>query len=439
MTIKLLCARGNQPAGAIVTLDAATEAGLVTAKMATTDLTGGVPYIPPAAALAPRFAPRRKVVGCTAFSPPKEASVSTNTTWHLTMAAARAFSGIEVFYAAAQGVDVTYDHTAVAASASLTVPMTPTEPWYVGPSVTLPTTGTTDLPAYGSTGILPCRSVKRIDGRYPLAMIRTHAVGKTPSYASIPNFSTAYDAANPDWPMQVYQTGGGDYCSVNQNLFNVNAPRLNFLIPAMVKFVYDQSGITVLAMGDSLMGGDSVIDGSSGRLSYAFKAIRQLQDEGMAIDLVNCAISGNTFARFGPRGKAFIDMVKPDVVLIPAFTPNVAGGGSYDNQAEIDAQWAACMDLVAYAQAAGCLVILVTPMPDNSTNVAKDNFRLQNRDRAFASGLWVFDVEPLVSNRASPARWLPGMNDNGNGIHYGAQGGSVMGAGLAALLKQILY
>lgn len=434
MTIRLLCGRGNQPANAIVTLDAATEAALVAANMATTDLTGGVAYVPPAVNQVPRFAPRRKNVGVTGLYPPKEASASPNTTWHLTLAAARPFSGIEVFYASAQGTDVTYDHTSVAASASLTSPNTPTEAWNVGPSVVLPTTGTTDLPVYGSTGVIPCRSVTPLDGRYPRAMIRTHSVGRLPSYSSVPNFSTAYDAANPDWPMMAFQKGSGDYCSVNQAAFD-SLTRVNFYIPAMVKFVYDWTGITVLGIGDSLMGGDSVVDGSSGRLSYGFKAIRALQDEGLPFDFVNSAISGNTFARFGPRGKAFIDMVKPDAVLIPCFTPNDA----YTNQAEIDAQWAKCMDLVAYAQAAGCIPILITPLPANSMTLTQDNLRLQNRDRAMASGLWVLDVEPIVSNRASPARWQPGMNDNGNAIHYGAAGGTAISIALAALLKRIFY
>lgn len=45
MTIRLLCAHDKYPANAIVTLAAGTEAGLVAAKMATTDTTGGVPYV----------------------------------------------------------------------------------------------------------------------------------------------------------------------------------------------------------------------------------------------------------------------------------------------------------------------------------------------------------------------------------------------------------
>ena len=47
MTIRLLAARGHYPVNAIVTLDAGTEAGLVAAKLAEFNLTGGTPYVAP--------------------------------------------------------------------------------------------------------------------------------------------------------------------------------------------------------------------------------------------------------------------------------------------------------------------------------------------------------------------------------------------------------
>lgn len=48
MTVRLLAAYGQYPINAIVTLDAGTESGLVAAKLATTNATGGVPYVQPA-------------------------------------------------------------------------------------------------------------------------------------------------------------------------------------------------------------------------------------------------------------------------------------------------------------------------------------------------------------------------------------------------------
>jgi len=50
MTIRLLARHDKYTANTIVTLDAATEAGLIAAKQATADLTGGVPYVAPPAA-----------------------------------------------------------------------------------------------------------------------------------------------------------------------------------------------------------------------------------------------------------------------------------------------------------------------------------------------------------------------------------------------------
>lgn len=47
MTVKLLTPRGDYPAGALYTNTAATEAALVAAKEATTDLTGGISWPPP--------------------------------------------------------------------------------------------------------------------------------------------------------------------------------------------------------------------------------------------------------------------------------------------------------------------------------------------------------------------------------------------------------
>lgn len=47
MTIRLLCAYDKYPANAIVTLNAGTEAGLIAAKMATTNTAGGTPWVPP--------------------------------------------------------------------------------------------------------------------------------------------------------------------------------------------------------------------------------------------------------------------------------------------------------------------------------------------------------------------------------------------------------
>lgn len=51
MTIRLLSQYDNCPPNSIITLDGGTEAGMVAAKQASTDLTGGTPFVPQAGAL----------------------------------------------------------------------------------------------------------------------------------------------------------------------------------------------------------------------------------------------------------------------------------------------------------------------------------------------------------------------------------------------------
>lgn len=53
MTVKLLGPWGPQPAGTLYTTDALTEASMVAAKVATSDLTGGIVYVPPGGTTVP--------------------------------------------------------------------------------------------------------------------------------------------------------------------------------------------------------------------------------------------------------------------------------------------------------------------------------------------------------------------------------------------------
>lgn len=435
-TIKLLATYQGYAPNTIITVSDAVAAAL--GGNATTNLAGGVqPVLAPA---KPTSTKRKKtLVGTSGLPASFIAAGTANQNWHLTTVAARAFNGIEVIYANVGATVTTYDHTAVAAASSIATPalkVTPDQPWNVAPgAVVLGTTGTVPLPLYLGTGVIPCRSVPPMDGgRFPYAHVRVHTVGAVPAYANISNMAAAWDAGNTDWPYQCFVQGGGDYTSVSQASFT-STTRTNIAIPAAIRFHYDSPGITGLAVGDSIMGGDSVVDGSPGRASYAFRAVRLMQDEGYPFDLVNTAISGNTWAQYSPRAKAFMDMIKPDFVLIPSFTPN----DPFTTQAQADTQWRNCMELVSYALALDIIPIISTPAPNNGTSANSDAFRLSIRARALASGFAVLDLEPIWSDRATPARWAAGMNDAGNSTHPGAAGNAAAGAALAAVLKSIFY
>jgi len=377
----------------------------------------------------------KTVAGSTSMVLPTAAGGSANQTWHLTTVAARSFNAVEVIYANVGATYTTYDHVAVAASSSLATAAshsTPDQSWNVGAgNLVMGATGTPTLPLLASSGVIPCRSVPRTDGgKYPLVHIRTHTVSNLPAYGNMAN--AGWDANNPDWVMEGYSQGAGDFCSTNQAAFT-STTRNNILVPAIVKFHYDVVGYTGLGIGDSIMGGDSVLDGAPARMSYGYRAIRKLQDAGLPFDFVNSAVSGNTWAQYAPRGKAAIDLLKPDFVLIPVFTPNDPSG----TQAQIDTQWRNAMDLAEYAVAANVVPILVTPFPQNGTTVATDNLRLQNRTRAMNSGFNYLDVEPLVSDRASPARYISGLNNDVT--HPNAIANDIVGDALKNLLMRIYY
>lgn len=53
MTIKLLAAWGEQPAGTLYTADDVTEAAMVAAQVATVDLAGSIDYVPPGGVTSP--------------------------------------------------------------------------------------------------------------------------------------------------------------------------------------------------------------------------------------------------------------------------------------------------------------------------------------------------------------------------------------------------
>lgn len=358
--------------------------------------------------------------------------------WHTTTVASRPFVGVEVVYSNPTGASVTYDATAVAASSSLASAAsksTPDQPWTASGPVVIDTVGTNILPALKGTGIIPCRSVPRTDGgKYPLIHVRTYTAAVLAGYFNLTNLANNWETYNPDWPFQAFVQGASNWTASNWAFFT-SLTRIGITVPAALRFIYDTQGYTCLGNGDSIIGGDSVVDGSPQRMSYGFRAARILQDQGLSFDFINGGISGNTWAQYAPRAKVMMDFYKPDSCLIPSFTPN----DPIASQADAETQWRNAMDLVVYAQNAGIVPIVITPAPNNAFSLTTDPYRLSLRDRAKASKLWVLDVEGAWGDGASPTRWKAGMNDAGNSTHPGGPGNQVIAGGLADLWKQMFF
>lgn len=381
----------------------------------------------------------RNNVGAMSLQPGGLSGGTTAQNWHTTFSCNRAFSAIEVIVSSASAASGLYDKLAVAASKNITAPSTPTEAWNVlGSSIDCGLGGTANLPIYLSSGPIACRSVARNDGgRDPLGMVRFYIAGAPPGYKTLTNFSTQYDTLNPNNVLQTYsQSGIGDATSANQTNFT-STTRGNILMPAVIRPWYDTPGYTILDVGDSIIGGDSVVDGSCQRMSYSYLAVQAMQNSGMPIDLVNGGFSGNTWAQYSPRAKALMDLIAPDVVLIPAATPN----DTYASQAVADLSWFNCMQLVNYALASGIVPIVVTPAPLGTSTALQDGYRLSIRTRALASGYACLDVEPIWSDGTSPAQWVAGLNDDFATAkeHPNHAGNAALAPSLVVLFKKIFY
>lgn len=375
--------------------------------------------------------------GMASLGPCANVNAGSGTNWQVAMCADRPYWGVEVIYNGTGSTLNLYDATAVAGHNTLGATVAPSGSWSVGSSVTVPYNGSVNATTYGTTGVILSESVARTDGgTYPILVVRTRTVANLPGYSQWTNMSTNWDSNNPTWEMYACSsTSGADQTTINQAAFT-SAGRTPIIVPAGVKFHYNTPGISIMGIGDSIMGGDSVLTpGSVRRNSYGFKAVRSLQDLGLPFDFNNGGISGNTFAAFSPRGKDMMDFYQPQMILIPVFSPN----DTYSTQANIDAQWQSAMALVDYAVLSGIQPILIGPMPQNSTTIAQDNFRLQNRSRMIASGFPYLDVEPIVSDGASPARWIAGLNDNGDPTHPGPAGNTALAAGLVSTILALLY
>jgi hypothetical protein len=320
---------------------------------------------------------------------------------------------VELGFSNPTGSSITFDQIAVAATADPTSSfITPNGggAWTVKGALTVTATGSASAPGFGTTGFIPLQSIDRTDGgKYPAWMWRVYTSGGIPSYSNYgSDFAAHWDDENSTWPLKCANNFGGDYTSTNQSTFT-STTRIGIIVPTMWRPYYDTPGIMVLGIGDSIAGGDYAESGVPLRQSYLYRAVRLLQDRGLNITHVNCGQSGNTTTQFAARALLAIDFYRPDIVVLPVWTPN---DSPLAVQADFDAEWYRIMQIADYALASGAQVMLVTPTP-YTYNTTLDALRLRQRDRALASGFTCLDLEPITSDRATPARWLTGYSADG--------------------------
>lgn len=356
----------------------------------------------------------RKMAGSRQWNCPQSvgSAGTANTTWHRSISGSRPFSAVQLaFMNLSTNTDAIYENISVCSPAGMSDlpnPAAGNSAWVNTPSLTVPFKAGIANPYHNRvwTPRIELASKARNDGGIgTLLSMRVHNTGTIPAYyntydAALWNGAYALDGIN------YCASQVGNFATTNQSAFAPGAGHDIAVIPA-VRFFYDTPGKTVMLLGDSIPAGMQVEAGVARGQSAVQRAIFDLQMQGVPVDLVTTAISGQDFDEgwippFG--GDTFnIDFFQPEIIIVPTFTPN-------QSPATLDANWARAMRAVEYAQSRPWApeVVLMQAFPHGGTAA----YMTALRARVAASGLPVIDPAPYVSTMNSGGNawtWIGGV------------------------------
>ncbi|MEL4181228.1 SGNH/GDSL hydrolase family protein [Roseateles sp. PN1] len=284
--------------------------------------------------------------------------------------------------------------------------------------VTFGASATYGLPAgnaarqYALSDVLSIASVPRADGgTRPLYLMR-----QKPDPAGY-NFLTAQaamrtpTAANRGRIMQA-SSFGGDGIAVPSSAFTIGTtytdtyPIFSFLTPVL----------SVWAVGDSIMQGNSVSIIADGYSNYSSRACADLQDAtGIPVAYANLGCNSQNAAYYWAQAKALLALGVPAPSVLVIGPASTNDGSSAPTQATVDAQIALAFDVLAVAKQYGIPHVVWVPwlVNENLTNVSTtfydDKRKLANgtlKSLAAAQGVSWVDFATPMGDGASPERWL---------------------------------
>jgi lysophospholipase L1-like esterase len=282
------------------------------------------------------------------------------------------------------------------------------------------------------TPSIPVRSQARVPaidgdgGTFPLLMVRnfinTGNANAAYSRPASPTFGTSYTAANNAGMTLAAKAnvGGGNFVTSNIAGFSAGTADVNPFFTTMgVIFQYDQLVTTVCGIGDSIMAGSG--DGASQCTPFIWQACMNLRAQGKSLAYYNCGVPSGGIADFAYNGNNVITNIKPDVIVLPAYTINSA----HVTQADYDTQWYTIMGIAAQATAAGIKVIMQTCYPHNGDSAGEFAIKLNQDQRVRNSGFPFIDFSSMygVNGAFLNQAWCVGDN-----VHPSPLGNQVMAA-----------
>lgn len=267
------------------------------------------------------------------------------------------------------------------------------------------------------------RSLDRIDGGvFPLILIRhlTDGTGlqQPPIIGTLSSWSAS--SGGRDLVARLHATFDG----VTTPAALGTAGLTSIIIPDGVQYISSVPGITVLGFGDSLTAG---FGSTTQQHGWGLLACQALSTLSRPITFWNQGWVGSTSDDFWYNGYLAYKGSRPDVVTIPAWTPNDA-----HTQAAAQLSWSRCMDFVQRVELDKRVPVVMGPMPYGTVTAgAQEAARQWVRSQMLAAasqGLLCIDWDtvPGLCTGADPNQLLPGLiagagqanhpNDAGNQI-----------------------
>jgi hypothetical protein len=354
MTIRLLAARGDYPSNAIVTLDAGTEAGLIAAKLASSDLTDGVPYVAPvvpnrrytaqvevdsSGAVIGLVGPDGKAIALGSSSGVASGIVShrpqgglinalyTGSTYANMIGCKRAFQGVRIAFhnystsatmgitakvapcptLANNGTGLTYTPVTFDGAVSVTVPMATTVNGQV-------------VPALAWSDLIPIRSVARTDvvDADPLLYMRTFSADSIPL--------GTVDVSRASWIDGQHHIGSvrnaTDQITVTTTAMAPQSTGLVSTPYAQIDFYTGGKTARIGAFGDSLTNG--ILSGGGGDYgSWPVALQKAMRDIGfLNISVANWGTTGQKRDVSSAIFQSVAAKTKPDIAVLWNYSVN---------------------------------------------------------------------------------------------------------------------
>ena len=276
-------------------------------------------------------------------------------------------------------------------------------------------TGTVNdiVPKVVFSDYIPIASVARSDvvGANPLLFARVYFADST-GRAFVPAGWTNANA------VAIFAGAGNDNASAQQ--------AGDYVTTTTARLMNDASMVTSVAGIEFYQGiktrrvsmfGDSLFSGvQAGYLAgWHIRAQNLFKAAGRSVTFANYAKGGQTLAASYATAKNVMTAAVPKVAVFYAFSPN-SGAGS---QAALDAQWAACLDMIRWCKERNITPVVCTSGPVSTySGASKLLLQAHNaRTRASLAGVCqVLDFERVLQDPADPLSLLPAYTIEGT--HY---------------------